>query len=154
MIINFISKIAIIFLFSFFLLGCQVKQYTRSHGILFLENRLNNLIINTHNTNDAISLIGMPHSKSIDENEDSWIYIERVYGKGKYHQLGKNVILKNNVAVLTFDKYGILKKKKIYNKEDINKLGFNKNETENIMTQKSFVEKFLSSIKAKMYGNK
>ena len=96
----------------------------------------------------------MPHSKSIDENEDSWIYIERVYGKGKYHQLGKNVILKNNVAVLTFDKYGILKKKKIYNKEDINKLGFNKNETENIMTQKSFVEKFLSSIKAKMYGNK
>ena len=39
-------------------------------------------------------------------------------------------------------------------KEDIEKVSFAENITSNEITQKSFVEKFLSSLKAKMYGKK
>lgn len=151
----FNHKLKFIFLIFFtFLISCQLKKSTSSHGILFLENRLNTLKINTTNINDTIKIIGIPHAKSIDNNKDTWIYIERITGKGKYHKLGKPVLLKNNVAVLEFDKYGILKNKKIYSKEDINKMKFSEKKTENVMTQKSFVDKFLSSVKSKMYGNK
>ena len=41
----------------------------------------------------------------------TWIYIERIFTKGKYHKLGQNILKENNVLVLTFDKYGVLKKK-------------------------------------------
>ena len=51
--------------------------------------------------------MGQPHSKSInDENE--WIYIERVLSKGEFHRLGQNILKENNVLVLTFNKYGVL----------------------------------------------
>ena len=39
------------------------------------------------------------------------------------------------------------------NKSDIEKLNFAKNTTSNKLSQKSFVEKLLSSLKAKMYSN-
>ena len=150
-----IHKIFLLFIiFLTFLTSCQLRKSTNSHGILFLENRLNTLKVNTTNTNDAIRIIGVPHAKSIDNSKDIWIYIERVTGKGKYHKLGKPILLKNNVAVLEFDKYGVLKDKKIYNKDDINKMKFSDKNTENIMSKKSFVDKFLSSVKSKMYGNK
>ncbi len=58
------------------------------------------------------------------------------------------------MLVLNFDKYGVLKKKEFYNKNDIKQLSFTEDETENQLSQKSFIEKFLNSIKAKMYGNK
>ena len=58
------------------------------------------------NKNDTIKVMGQPHSKSInDENE--WIYIERVLTKGEFHKLGQNILLDNNVLVLDFDKFGI-----------------------------------------------
>ena len=56
--------------------------------------------------------------------------------------------------MLNFDKYGVLKKKELFNKNDIKQLNFTEAETENQLSQKSFIEKFLNSIKAKMYGNK
>ena len=37
--------------------------------------------------------------------------LERVLTKGEYHKLGKNILKSNNVLILEFDKYGILKKK-------------------------------------------
>ena len=60
----------------------------------------------------------------------------------------------NNVLVLIFDKFGILKDKKFLNKEDLNELSFSNKITENDLARKSFVEKFLNSIKSKMYRNK
>jgi len=58
------------------------------------------------------------------------------------------------VLVLNFDKYGILNNKEFYKKEDINKIEFSKDETKNDLTKKSFVQKFLQSIKQKMYSNR
>ena len=135
---HFNKTLLIIF---FILINCQLQDPDKNHGILFLENRSNQLVINKSNQNDVIKLIGQPHSRSIT-NEDIWIFIERTLSKGKYHKLGRHVLKTNNVLVLTF------------NKEDIKKIKFAKKETQNELTKKSFVESFLSSIKAKMYGNR
>ena len=129
-----------------------MHESSNTHGIVFLDNRSNKLIINETNKNDVISVIGQPHSKSIN-NENQWIYIERVLIKGDYHKLGRNVLKTNNVLILGFNKYGILKEKQLLKKEDIEKLTFAKNTTTNELTQLSFVEKLLSSLRQKMYSN-
>ena len=106
-----------------FLIGCQLQEPTKIHGILYLENRIKQLKVNKDNTNDVIKLIGQPHTKSID-NDKTWIYIERILTKGSYHKLGKDVLKTNNVAVLKFDKFGVLKSKTLYDKNKINKIKF------------------------------
>ena len=136
-----------------FFTACQLEPPTKKHGILYLENRSNKLNINQHNKNDVIKLIGAPHTKSLNNN-DSWIYIERVFEKGEFHKFGQNVLKTNNVLVLSFDKYGILKSKNFLDKEKINKLSFSKNSTENDLAKTSFIESFLNSVKTKMYSNR
>ena len=148
---NHINKIyTLIF---FILLGCQLQEPVKNHGILFLENRSNQLKVNTNNKNDVLKLIGNPHTKSVS-NEDSWIYIERVLTKGAYHKLGQNIVKTNNILILTFDKYGILRKKDFLDKNNINKLKFSEKITENNLSKKSFVQSLLQSVKTKMYQNR
>ncbi len=118
-----------------------------------MENRSNKLNVNKSNKNDVISIIGQPHSKSIN-NENEWFYIERIFVKGEYHKLGQNILKTNNILFLEFDRYGVLKSKKLFNKNDIQKIAFSKKKTENDLSKSSFVESFLSSLKAKMYGKK
>ena len=125
----------------------------KNHGILFLENRSNKLVLNKSNYNDVLKVIGEPHSKSINDDK-IWLYFERTLSKGKYHKLGKHVLKSNNTLVLTFDKYGVLKSKKFYNKENLNEVKFSKKTTENELSKKSFVGTFLSSVKEKMYGRR
>ena len=76
--------------------GCQLNEAKNKHGIVFLENRSNKLKINYSNTNDVVNIIGEPHSKAVN-NQLEWIYIERVFTRGKFHKLGKNVLSSNNV---------------------------------------------------------
>lgn len=137
----------------YILSSCQLQEPLKNHGIVYLENRSNKLILNKSNKNNVIDIIGFPQIKTEDKNE-SWIYIERVLTKGKYHKLGKHILKENNVLVLNFDKYGILIKKDFLTKNDINKLKFSKKGTKNEITRKSFVQSFLQSVKQKMYQNK
>ena len=146
-------KIFFYVIFFIILNACQLQEPTKNHGILFLENRSNKLVINSNNKNDVIKLIGYPHTKSV-ESEDNWIYIERVLTKGSFHKLGQNVLKTNNILILTFDKYGVLKDKNFLDKEKIAKLKFSEKITENDLSKKSFVQKFLASVKSKMYGNR
>ena len=140
----------IILVLLFILSSCQLQESAKNHGILFLENRSNKLLVNESNKNDVINIIGQPHSKSVT-NEDTWIYLERTLTKGKYHKLGQHYLKTNNVLVLDFDKYGILKEKTFLTKDDIQKLAFSDKETSNELSQKSFVQKFLTSLRDKMY---
>ena len=144
---HFFIKIFILFII---LSACQLQEPTKNHGILYLKNRAEKLSINQSNMNDVLRVVGNPHSKSIS-NKNEWIYIERVLTKGKFFKLGKNVLKKNDILVLSFDKYGILKEINFYDKNSKNKIAFSTNTTENNVSQKSFVEKFLQSIKTKMY---
>tara|TARA_B100001121_G_C18554276_1_gene557097 strand:+ start:486 stop:947 length:462 start_codon:yes stop_codon:yes gene_type:complete len=146
--INILLFISVLFLF-----GCQLKEPTKNHGILFLKNRAAILEVNKTNKNDVIKKIGHPHSKSIS-NENEWIYIERILTKGEYFKLGQNILKENNILLLEFNKYGILSKKVFLDKGSKEKIEFSKDITVNEMTQKSFVQKFFHSLKTKMYGNK
>ena len=142
-----------LFFFFIFFVGCQLQEPYRNHGILFLENRSEKLKVNISNKNDVIKNIGHPHSKSIN-NENEWIFIERTLSKGEFHKLGRNVLKESNILILKFDKYGVLENKSFLTKNDINKLKFSDQETLNKLSQKSFVEKFFSSLKDKMYQKK
>ena len=75
------------------LLGCQLQDPDKSHGIVFLENRSNKLTLNKSNKNDVIRTIGVPHIKD-EQDENNWIYLERILSKGKYHKLGKHELKK------------------------------------------------------------
>ena len=147
------SNIIYIIFFLIFLQNCSLKEPNKSHGINFLENREKILVVNKTNQNDVIKLIGNPHTISISD-KNTWVYFERTISKGKLVKLGQEVLKKNNVLELKFDKYGILKNKKIYTKDDMKKVKYSTSTTENNVTQQSFVGKFLSSVKQKMYGKR
>jgi outer membrane protein assembly factor BamE (lipoprotein component of BamABCDE complex) len=146
------KKFYIIF-FLILLQNCQLKEPKNSHGINFLENREKSLILGKTNQNDVIKLIGRPHSDSLSD-KFTWIYFERTITRGKLIKLGQNVLKTNNILELKFDKYGVLTDKKIYNKNDMNKVAYSNKETDNNVSQQSFVTKFLSSVRQKMYGRR
>ena len=139
--------------FFIILIACQFQEPLKTHGIIYLENRSQKVIVNKSNKNDIIRIFGQPQATSQNE-EDTWIYFERILTKGKYHKLGRHIVKENNVLVLEFNKFGIIKNKKLYTKEDINKIAFLEKKTENKLSQKSFVESFLQSIRQKMYKNR
>ena len=144
----------IFYLLSFIsLIGCQLQDPYNNHGIVFLKNRSEKLIVNQSNKNDVLKIVGQPHSKSINDDNE-WFYVERVLTKGEYHKLGQNILKENNILVLKFDKYGVIKEKTFLNKDSKNEIYFSQNETKNELSQKSFIERFLSSIRTKMYSNR
>ena len=130
----------------------SINKVSNTHGYRLIENKYNKIQLNKSNKNDVIRIMGRPHIKE-DEINQSWIYLERILSKGKYHKLGRHILKENNVLVLNFDKYGVLKNKQFLKKEDLKNLEFSQKITENELTQKSFVQKFLQSIKQKMYSN-
>ena len=138
---------------SIFLTNCQKNKVIKGHGIFYLENRESLLKLKTTNKNDVISLLGRPHSKSI-EDKNTWIYIERTKTKGKVHTLGRDVLLNNNVLVLKFSKYGLLEEKLFYKKENMNDYKFAKAETKNEIRRGSFLRSFMNSIRSKMQKKK
>tara|TARA_B100001248_G_C27302580_1_gene417865 strand:+ start:436 stop:900 length:465 start_codon:yes stop_codon:yes gene_type:complete len=141
------------YLLFFILVSCKLQDPYNNHGIIFLKNRSDKLVLNVSNKNDVIKIFGQPHSKAIDDTNE-WLYIERTLTKGEYHKLGQNILKSNNILVLKFNKYGILKKKTFLDKNDKKKISFSKSKTKNELTTKSFVERFLSSLKEKMYSNR
>ena len=151
---SFFKNHFLIYVFLFFILsGCKLQEPLKTHGIVFLENRADKLTINKSNKNDVISIFGQPQIKENDKI-DTWIYLERILTKGKYHKLGKHILKQNNILILDFNKYGILKSKKLLDKEDINQIKFSKKTTDNELSQKSFVLSFLESVRQKMYMNR
>ena len=147
---NHLKKLIIL---SIILSGCKLQEPLKTHGIIYLENRSNKLTINKSNKNDVIKIFGQP--QIIDKtNEDTWIYLERILTKGKYHKLGQHVLKQNNVLILDFNKFGILENKKLLKKEDINEVKFSKKNTENELSQKNFIRSFLESVRQKMYSNR
>ena len=135
-----------ILLFTF---SCSQNEVIKTHGVAYLTKREKLIIVNQSNKNDAISILGLPSTKGMI-NDDLWIYIERTRTRGKLLKLGRNYLLKNNVLVLDFDKYGILQRKEFYNKKKMNEIKFAKNETVNELRKENFIYSFLSSIRQKM----
>ena len=121
----------------------------KHHGVPFLEKKQSSLIVNKSNTNDIKTILGIPSTKSKFDN-DVWIYIERKQTQSKLKNLGKMKIFKNDVLVLEIDKYGILKKKEFYNKDDMKKIKIVDASTESGFQKNSFIYDFMSSMRQKM----
>ncbi len=130
--------------------SCQRNELVQSHGISFLEKRQENIIVNNSNRNDVRKKLGNPSTESIFDNT-IWIYVERTRGRGKIMKLGQNITLKNNVLVLKFDKYGILREKEFYDKEKMQKINFSEKTTEGLNRERDFIYNFLSSMRQKMF---
>ncbi len=132
-----------------FIYGCQRNEVIKTHGVAYLNKREKLIIVNKTNKNDTIAILGQPSTKGlVDDN--LWIYIERTRTRGKLLKLGRNYLKKNNVLVLEFDKYGILQKKDFFNREDMKKIKFAKDITENELRKENFIYSFLSSVRQKM----
>ena len=120
-----IKKIFYLFITLIFIVACQRNEVIKTHGIAYLEKREKLIFINKSNKNDTVKIFGQPSTKGMTD-DNLWIYIERTKTRGKLLKLGRNYLKKNNVLVLEFDKYGILKKKEFYNKDSMKKLSFAK----------------------------
>ena len=128
--------------------SCSINPVDNYHGVAFLEKKQKKLSINKSNKNDIIKILGAPSTESLLEN-DLWIYIENRKSKSSLFKLGKEIVLTNNVLVLEINKKGILKNKKFYDINDLNKIDFNKNETK-MSDKDSFVYGVLSSLRQKI----
>jgi len=143
----------LIFVTSLLLVGCQRNELIKTHGISYLEKREKLIHIDKSNKNDTVEVLGQPSTKGMTD-ENLWIYIERTRTRGKLLKLGRNYLKKNNVLILEFDKFGILRKKEFYDKNDMNEINFAKKITENDIKKENFIYSFLSSIRQKMEQKK
>ena len=121
----------------------------KHHGVPFLNEKQSKLIVNKSNKNDIRKILGNPSTKS-KFDDDVWIYIERKQTQSKIKNLGKMKIFKNDVLVLDIDKYGILKKKEFYNKDDMEKIKIVEATTEAGFKRNSFIYDFMSSMRQKI----
>ena len=103
--------------------------------------------VNSTNKNDLVKIFGEPSTRSTFDN-DVWIYIERKITNT--HFLGRRELVINNVLVLEIDQMGLLAKVDFYDIEDMNKINFDKDQTEISYRKRNFIYDFLSSMRQKV----
>ena len=129
--------------------NCSLNKVVQHHGVHNLDKKQSKLKTKYSNTNDILSLIGPPSSKSTFDN-DVYIYIERKTSSSKLIKLGKKELLVNNVLVLEIDNKGLLMSKKFYDKNDMKNIEFDNSVTGVNYRKQSFIYKFLSSVRQKI----
>ena len=141
-------KYFILFIF-LFTLSCSINKVKNNHGVLSLETKIDKIEINKSNKNDIMSIFGPPSTKSTFDN-NIWIYIERKKTNRSIFALGTKKITKNNVAILEIDNKGILKKKEVFDLNNMNKYKFSENTTETIYEKDSYIYGVLTSFREKI----
>ncbi len=138
----------IFFFISFFILisNCSFNLVDDHHGVFYLDKKEKKIKVKESNTNDILSILGEPSTKSTFDN-DVWIYIERKITNT--HFFGKRKLVINNVMVLEIDKKGVLAKKDFYNIEDMKNIDFDENRSETIK-KRNFIYNFLSSLRQRI----
>ena len=129
--------------------NCSLNKVVQHHGVHNLEKKQEKLKINQSNKNDILMIIGPPSTKSTFDN-DVYIYIERKTSSSKLRKLGKKVLLVNNVLILDINKKGLLVKKEFFNKNDMNKINFDDQETSADYSKKSFIYNFFSTLRQRI----
>ena len=93
--------------------------------------------------------LGSPSVKS-NFNENLWIYIETKKTNQSIFKLGKKKIEKNNVLVIFLNDLGIVSKTEFYDIDNLNKLNFSKNTTDNIYEKDTYLYNLLTSLRDKI----
>jgi outer membrane protein assembly factor BamE (lipoprotein component of BamABCDE complex) len=132
-----------------FLASCSLNKVILHHGVHNLEQKQKKLKLEYSNKNDIVKLIGPPSTQSVFDSE-VFIYIERKTSSSKLLKLGKKELIKNDVLILELDNKGILISKKFYNKNDMNQIVFDNQETGINYTKRSFIYNFLSTLGEKI----
>ena len=132
------------FISLFFLISnCSFNLVDDHHGVFYLEKKEKKIKVQVSNTNDIISILGEPSTKSTFDN-DIWIYIERKITNS--HFFGRRELVVNNVMVLEIDKTGVLAKKDFYDINDMNDIKFDPNRSESLQ-KRNFIYNFLASLR-------
>ena len=142
-------KILYIIIFSLIVTNCSFKKVVKHHGVSFLEKKEKKLFVNQTNKNDIIKILGSPSTISKFDN-NIWIYIERKQTQSKLKNLGKMKIYENNVLILEVNDYGILKNKKLYNKEKLENIDLATAKTQSTYKRDTFIYDFMSSLRQKI----
>ena len=140
-------------LFFFITLSCSNNKVVNNHGFGALELKADKINISKTNKNDVINVIGKPSTISLFD-ENIWFYIQRENINQSVFKLGKSKINKNTILEISFDKYGIVKEKKIYNLNDMKNLKTVKDTTEKTFQNTSYFGKVLKSMKQKIESPK
>jgi len=143
------NKILYIFLILITVTNCAPKKVVKHHGVPLLEKKQNSLVLNETNKNDVIKILGNPSTKSLFD-ENMWIYIERKQTQSELINLGRMEVYKNDVLVLEFNNFGILKEKKLYDINNMENIKIAKETTLTVNKNKSFLYDFMSSMRQKM----
>ena len=144
---SFIMKNILLIYIFLTITNCSFNLVDDHHGVYFIEKKMKKIQVNSTNKNDIVKIFGEPSTKSTFDN-DVWIYIERKITNT--HLLGKRELIINNVLVLEIDELGLLAKIEFYNIDDMNKLKFDKDNTEINYGKRGFVYDFLSSMRQKI----
>ena len=139
-------KLIIIFVF---ISNCTLNKVIKHHGVHNLKKKTSKLELLSINSNDVISQLGFPSTKSMFDNE-VWIYLERKTSSSDLRALGKQKLLLNDILILEFNTKGILVKKDFLSEDDMNDLKISKNSTTIVNNKSSFVNSFLTSIRQKI----
>ena len=136
------------FFISIFILisNCSFNLVDDHHGVFYLEKKEKKIEVQISNTNDILSILGEPSTKSTFDN-DVWIYIERKITNS--HFFGRRELVVNNVMVLEIDNKGILAKKDFFDINDMNDIDFDQNRSESLQ-KRNFIYNFLSSLRQRV----
>ena len=143
-----------ILLFVFLIItSCSNKQVINNHGMTSLELKADKIIETKSNRNDVINIIGKPSTTSLFD-KNSWFFIQREKINQSVFKLGKSKIKTNNILEITFDEYGIVKTKKLYNLNNMKDLKKVKKITQKDYDSTSGVGKLLKSLEQKINSSK
>ena len=136
------------FFISIFILisNCSFNLVDDHHGVFYLEKKEKKIEVQISNTNDILSILGEPSTKSTFDN-DVWIYIERKITNS--HFFGRRELVVNNVMVLEIDDKGILAKKDFFDINDMKDIDFDQNRSESLQ-KRNFIYNFLSSLRQRV----
>ena len=136
------------FFISIFILisNCSFNLVDDHHGVFYLEKKEKKIEVQVSNTNDILSILGEPSTKSTFDN-DVWIYIERKITNS--HFFGRRELIVNNVMVLEIDDKGILAKKDFFDINDMKDIDFDQNRSESLQ-KRNFIYNFLSSLRQRV----
>ena len=140
----------IIFLFT---ISCSNNKVVNNHGSTAIALKSNKIEISKSNKNDVMIILGKPSTVSLFD-QNSWFFIEREKVNQSIFKFGKSKIRKNNVLEITFDNYGIVQSKKLYNLENMNDLKKVKNKTKKKYDTNSKIGKLIKSLEQKINAPK
>ena len=142
--INFI--LIILFIFT---VNCSGNKVSNFHGSKSLDDKFNKIKPNYTNKNDIIKIIGPPSSIS-DFDKNKWFYIERLKTNQSLLKLGSQKIQKNNILIVTFNKSGMLKSKKLLDLNNMNDIKFLEKTTQKDFQKNNIVYEIFSSMREKI----